>query len=162
MSQDQTDQSLPTTVAAEESVKSDDPTILNEAPVDESTQDVQSAYTRSAERVPWDSRVEVVWLHRFDEGPLVYQAANISESGAALITRGMVHTGTRGIVLVQSRSGRRALRGFEVVHCHYESEIRAHVTGGRWIPVAGEHDRLQVYKDDGIWRIAAIRKRRTL
>lgn len=162
MSKDQTDQPLPTAVATDESAESEDPTNPDEAPDEEAVEEAPPAYTRSAERVPWNSRVEVVWLHRFDEGPLVYQASDISESGVALITPGMVHTGTRGIVLVQSRSGKRALRGFEVAHCRYESEIRAHVTGGRWISMPGEHDRLEVCNDDGVWRISAVKKRRVL
>jgi hypothetical protein len=118
-------------------------------------------YTRSADRVPWNSRVEVVWLHRFDEGPIVYQASDISEMGVAIVTPGMVHTGMRGIVLVQSRSGKRALRGFEVAHCRYESEIRAHVTGGKWIALPDGHDRLTVEEDDGVWRIKANLKRKS-
>lgn len=83
----------------------------------------------------WDREVQVSWLT--DEAPMepiMVQTADLSAGGLSLLTRGMVHNGRRGIVLLVKKGGEPMLRCFEVIHCRYVGQSR-HVVGARWAPL---------------------------
>jgi hypothetical protein len=90
--------------------------------------------SREHERFAWDRPVQICWFHNGSaEDPFTVTAHDISAGGMGLLSHSMVHPGTQGIALLPAANHRALLRCFEIVHCHYDAQVHAHVIGARWI-----------------------------
>lgn len=85
---------------------------------------------RLNDRKPYEALVAVVLVQ--PEGgssdPIVLRAIDISVGGMGVVSRQMLHPGTRGAVQLVRSNGQRALVGFETRHSRYTGSLR-HETG---------------------------------
>ncbi len=94
-----------------------------------------SASQRSHDRHTWGKNLQISWLvNESPTPPVVLRSMNLSRGGLALISRGMVHQGTQGVVLLDKGNGEGILRCIEVVHCRYQGRLK-HILGMKWCPL---------------------------
>ncbi|NOG52924.1 MAG: hypothetical protein HND57_01110 [Planctomycetes bacterium] len=90
---------------------------------------------RSHERFAYNGNIEVSWiLNDIPQPPVMLHGLNVSRSGIGLKSRGMVHAGTIGAVLL-SVGKTPSIRGIEVVFCQYQGHME-HLIGARWAKLA--------------------------
>jgi len=90
---------------------------------------------RSHKRMRWARSIQVSWLAGDSpKEPVTLKSHDLSRGGLALIGRGMVHPGTKGIVLLDKGGGEVMLRCIEVTHCRYVGRL-THIFGAKWVPM---------------------------
>ena len=91
---------------------------------------------RSYDRFPWQRRVQVAWIDEHGPSePVILEANDLSAGGIGLVSRNMIYPHTVGMAMLCDAHGRALLRCLRVIHCRYESEIKAHVVGAQWLPM---------------------------
>lgn len=86
---------------------------------------------RAHERYNYNGKIEVSWIvNDIPQPPVMLRGLNVSRSGIGLMSRGMVHSGTIGAVLL-CIGDKPTIRGIEVVFCQYQGHME-HLIGARW------------------------------
>ena len=103
--------------------------------MDRAQQELLAGDGRKYGRYAWRTDVQICWTTvGLTCTPLWVRATDISSGGCGFLCKNMVHARTRGVVLLQPPGKEPTLRPFEVIHCRYHTELKAHHVGVRWIP----------------------------
>ncbi len=100
--------------------------------------------------------MQIIWLQ---DGVLgiwtTCVTKDISAGGLAFFSRAMVHCGSQRVMLLGLGAKKPVIRGFECLHCRYDSGIGQHIIGASWVAIP-DNIQIKATLGDKGWKLEAM------